>query len=445
MKGWFDDLKASTIKSFSRAPIGSRSPSIGGDPEFFIVAPGSVIMNADRYLPGKEAPIVLKNGRDGQISRIYFDGIQGEIAVAWDTCRDALVTIMSQCLSTLVNKIPSDHTLSMSPCVTVTKQILKVADPEARRFGCMPDFNAYTLTVNTPEMDASKHMYRYAGGHLHLGLSNTHTKCQKELALLREDGHIDLIKWLDLMVSIPTFFLNNDEAAKIRRTKYGKAGCFRPTPYGVEYRTPSAWWLKSPLTMSLIYGFARMAWEMATVNINSSKDAPTFKDVILNETKISLDDEVRGALDEGHEKTISEIWSQLRPYVALYGMSNRNPVSIGNVIGDQADTADFERDAELLIENHKKQAQESWNFFKPPVFSLAAFEYMLRNDTAKIINKDPVKEWNLRNKSRSKRAYYPHHAMGFSVLAYNRLQSNKDFQKFQTSFMKEVMPLHTIL
>jgi hypothetical protein len=444
MNGWFDNLKNSTIKSFSRAPIGSRSPSIGGDPEFFIVAPGSKIMNADRFLPGKEEPIILKNGREGRTSRIYFDGIQGEIAIAWDTCRDALVTVMSDCLRNLVGKIPKDHTLSMAPCVKVSKEIIKSADPEARRFGCMPDFNAYTLTVNTPEMDASKHPYRYAGGHLHLGISSPNTKCQKELHLLHEEGHIEIVRWLDLMISIPTFFLNNDESAKIRRTKYGKAGCFRPTPYGIEYRTPSAWWLRSPMTMSLIYGFARIAWEMATLSISSSKNAPTFKDLILSETEIKEND-VRGALDEGDEKSISEIWNAIRPYVVLYGLGNRNPVSLGNVLGDQADVADFERDVEHLVKTHREKKEEVWNFSVNPVFSVAAFEYMLRNDTPRLIAKDPVTEWNLRSGSRAKRAYHPNHGMGFSVLAYKRLAGNKDFQKFQKSLMKEILPLHNIL
>lgn len=445
MKGWFDDLKSNTIKVFSRAPIGSRSPSIGGDPEFFIVAPGSKIMNADRFLPGKEAPIIINNGREGRSSRIYFDGIQGEIAVAWDTCRDALVTVMASCLKHLVAQIPKDHTLSMDPCVKVSKAIIKSADPEARRFGCMPDFNAYTLTVNTPEMDASRHPYRYAGGHIHLGISNPQTKCQRELNMLREEGHIDIVKWLDLIVSIPTFFLNNDESAKIRRTKYGRAGCFRPTPYGIEYRTPSAWWLKSPMTMSLIYGFARIAWEMATLTVSSSKNAPTFKDLILEETKISLDEDVRGALDAGDEKGISEVWSLIRPYLALYGSSNRNPVSLGSVTGDADDMADFERDTEYLIKTHKEKKSDVWNFTHTPVFSLAAFEYMLRKDVPKLIAKDPVTEWNLRSSSRAKRAYHPNHGMGFSMLAYQRLAGNKDFQKFQKSFMKEVLPLHNIL
>ena len=38
-----------------------------------------------------------------------------------------------------------------------------------------------------------------------------------------------------------------------RRELYGQAGCFRPKPYGVEYRTLSNYWLKSRELMTKIY------------------------------------------------------------------------------------------------------------------------------------------------------------------------------------------------
>jgi hypothetical protein len=426
MKGWFDKMDSTVMKSFANAPIGSQTPTIGGDPEFFIVSQKKSVINADKYLPGKHNPIVLPHANRDLLSKIYFDGIQAEIAVAYDTCRDALVSTMADCIRRVADEIPNTTTLEMAPSILVPKKIIERADPEARIFGCMPDFNAYTLSVNTPEMDASAHKYRYAGGHLHLGISDPKTKNRYQLAMAKtEEGHIGLIKWLDLMISIPTFFLDNDESAKIRKLKYGKAGCFRPTPYGVEYRTPSCWWLKSPATMSLIYGFAKLAWEMAIYQIGG-KSGPTFKNYILKQTKISLDNEVRGSLDESDEKTIQKLWHTLRPYVILFGMGSRNPVSA---------TYTDEYMGDRVCNKTSAAAQEShvvWDF--------AAFEYILANGLSTLIPANPLTAWSARGR---KSAYKSYAGMGFSKLSQAKFIGNTDFHKFQKSLLKEAFPYFT--
>ena len=51
------------------------------------------------------------------------------------------------------------------------------------------------------------------------------------------DTSIILIKYLDLYVGLPSILYDKDIR---RRSLYGKAGCFRLTSYGLEYRCLSA-------------------------------------------------------------------------------------------------------------------------------------------------------------------------------------------------------------
>jgi hypothetical protein len=58
---------------------------------------------------------------------------------------------------------------------------------------------------------------------------------------------------LDLRLAVPSLIWDKD---KKRRLLYGKAGCFRPKPYGMEYRTLSNAWLNPaiPHVRKFIFG-----------------------------------------------------------------------------------------------------------------------------------------------------------------------------------------------
>jgi hypothetical protein len=45
---------------------------------------------------------------------------------------------------------------------------------------------------------------------------------------------------LDITLGLRTLDWDRD---RIRRSMYGKAGAYRPKPYGIEYRTPSNKWV----------------------------------------------------------------------------------------------------------------------------------------------------------------------------------------------------------
>jgi hypothetical protein len=104
-------------------------------------------------------------------------------------------------------------------------------NPAALMFGCDPDYNAWTMKRN-PKPISPDWRLRSAGGHVHVGY---------HMATNREK--VTLIRLMDLFLGIPSLFMDN---GSLRKSLYGKAGAFRPKPYGVEYRTLSNYWIFDP-------------------------------------------------------------------------------------------------------------------------------------------------------------------------------------------------------
>jgi hypothetical protein len=105
-------------------------------------------------------------------------------------------------------------------------------NPQAQRFGCSPDFNAHQQgqpcpTVKPEALVDEDGAWRFAGGHVHVGY---------------ESAAPDFVcaAMGDVYLGLPSVSLDQQG---IRRTLYGQAGRYRPTPYGIEYRTLSNFWI----------------------------------------------------------------------------------------------------------------------------------------------------------------------------------------------------------
>jgi hypothetical protein len=55
---------------------------------------------------------------------------------------------------------------------------------------------------------------------------------------------------MDMFLGVPSVVKDPDTD---RRSLYGKAGCFRFTPYGVEYRTLSSYMMKTNQLIGFVY------------------------------------------------------------------------------------------------------------------------------------------------------------------------------------------------
>jgi len=109
-------------------------------------------------------------------------------------------------------------------------------------FGCSPDYNDYSKEQNIVERNSQT--LRSARAHLHVSYDG-----------LTVDKAINLIKLLDLFISVPLVVIEPDSE---RKQLYGKAGAYRVKTLKddtviVEYRSPSNFWLTSDETMKFVF------------------------------------------------------------------------------------------------------------------------------------------------------------------------------------------------
>lgn len=106
--------------------------------------------------------------------------------------------------------------------------------PAAQTFGCEPDYNAWSMTENSPPnlVGTEFQNLRTCGGHLHVSWD------QPEIA-----DQVNLVRALDVFAGLPFAAV---EPQTDRARLYGGAGAFRFKKYGIEYRTLSNFWLRYP-------------------------------------------------------------------------------------------------------------------------------------------------------------------------------------------------------
>ena len=223
---------------------------IGADPELFVSVDGAMV-SAAGLVPGtKDNPHPVTGGA------IQVDGMALEFNITPAATSDEFVSRITKVLNTLKQQLPPTHQVEIISSTTFSPAVYKAAPPSARRLGCDPDFDAYTLRPN-PRPRPPTQSFRTAAGHLHLGWINP----GEPLPDLHFEDCAALAKALDVFVGIPSYLVE-DEAAHARRRLYGKAGAFRPKPYGMEYRTLSNFWLKDPAHMNWVFFQAHKAFNL---------------------------------------------------------------------------------------------------------------------------------------------------------------------------------------
>lgn len=288
----------SKVKKISKKKLSDmvdrRRPMLGGDPEFFITTKRGKILSACQFLPSKfNKKGVMSHGRS--LGKFFFDGVQGEMNIAPSACRETLTIRIWKVLNSIKKSIGEDYKLVMKPSVVVSRAVLDRADPEAKRFGCSPDWNAYTGLQNESKLNGDTHRVRYGGGHIHIGFG------KKDRMLDDPDLFLKFVILLDLILGIPMLLLDVGPAGDRRRKYYGKAGTFRETRWGVEYRQPSNIWLKSPELTSLALGLTRTAYRIMVSAVDNK-----LWDMVEPE-------EVQLVIDSSDRKGCVEIYERIKP------------------------------------------------------------------------------------------------------------------------------------
>lgn len=208
-----------------------RRITIGCDPEFFIFnKQTNELVPAEGLIKGtKEKPYKISCGA------VQVDGLSAEVNT--DPCEspsqflDKFDVVVRQ----LEKMIGPENKLVAAPAVFFKKKQWDSYPEHSKRLGCDPDFNAWDGRMNPAPADSETRPMRTGAGHIHLGWTSGKD--------LNDPSHFMdcciVAKQLDYYVGIQSLLWDSDDN---RRKLYGKAGAFRPKPYGIEYRTPSNAW-----------------------------------------------------------------------------------------------------------------------------------------------------------------------------------------------------------
>lgn len=206
---------------------------LGADPELFMVdAAGALVSSIGRIGGTKENPKPLPIGEGFAVQE---DNVAVEYNIPPGMSRLEFRSNISKAMSYLSDTI-SQSNLKFSTKASASWPPGQLRSPQARTFGCDPDFNAWAKGAVNPKPRAADKNLRSCGGHLHIG---TMDKIRFE-----SPEHLwKFIKMMDLFLAVPATLMDTDET---RKELYGKAGAFRYKPYGAEYRTLSNFWVHEP-------------------------------------------------------------------------------------------------------------------------------------------------------------------------------------------------------
>jgi hypothetical protein len=205
--------------------------AVGADPEFFLFDPKNKNpIPAIGMIGGtKDRPQFINE--DG-FSAIQEDNVMVEFNIKPARTAEEFVDNVLVVRNYLDIKC---KILGMEPLIVPHAEFepAMLKHPQAQAIGCLADFSAWTWRQNVPLTPIDLGLVRVAGGHIHVSYS------YKDGDPQRNDQH-EVVRMLDLAVGVPAVVLDEDA---VRRRFYGKAGCFRPKKYGVEYRTASNFWI----------------------------------------------------------------------------------------------------------------------------------------------------------------------------------------------------------
>lgn len=213
--------------------------TLGADPECFIIneATGKVVSSIG-IIPGyKGDPWRSKDMPEGY--GIEIDNILAEFNIPPAKTREEFVNsieYMKNYISNFVKAKNPNYGIKCSASELVDSDQLN--SKEAKLFGCSVDFNIYTKSEN-PKPKGETTNLRSAGFHVHCGFDNPEVEVS-----------LDLLQYFDLYLGIPSVIKDTDQR---RRTLYGKAGCFRLTGYGFEYRVLSSAMMATPEVTGFVY------------------------------------------------------------------------------------------------------------------------------------------------------------------------------------------------
>jgi hypothetical protein len=292
--------------------------TLGTDPEFMLVdRNGSIVSAIPVIQRDKHDPIVL--GEDGV--KVYFDNTMIETNTVPADSRATFVDNIRDTFQRIQGVLGTDYDFVAVPSNYFS--VVECMHPDAMIAGCNPEFCAKLAEACFPPDFTDT--FRSAGGHIHIGRTDFVDFDEDDAEdngefLLAHESKRKMIRAMDIFVGCPLTLIDDSAASAARKRLYGKASRFRPTAYGVEYRTPSNYWLSSPVMAELIWDLTMAALEACkddkieavdfdrafeSINDNDAKGATAIIDKYLTPELKERVNALRGAKYD----TIRKEWS----------------------------------------------------------------------------------------------------------------------------------------
>ena len=208
-------------------------PAVGTDAEFFLVDASGTPISAEGLIGGKKAAPVLCDG-GGYLEDCVTVEINPDPVPASAGAKDFSINI-AKCIDE-VTKVANAIDLDVDISSARLFQPEQLVSRQAMESGCSPTFDIWTNS-RIRAIDISGSHHRFASGDVHLSWPQPD---DRKLRVLQAKT---IIKHMDVFVGL-------SEVAYTERTEracagFGNPGIHRLTGYGVEYKTPSNYWLRT--------------------------------------------------------------------------------------------------------------------------------------------------------------------------------------------------------
>ena len=248
---------------------------VGCDPEVFVKKDG-VFKSAFGLIVGDK-----KNPQKVHRGAVQVDGMALEFNIDPAATEDEFVINVNDVLATMKGMVPGYEVVA-TPVAYFDLEYLRSQPAAALELGCDPDYDAWTGLANE-KPDAERPM-RTASGHVHIGW----TQDEDISTPLHRGNAMVVARQMDFFLGLGSLFYDNDQE---RRSMYGKGGCCRIKPYGVEYRTLSNAWLNAD---------ERMRWVFRQVQVGMER---VFSGDLLQERH----GDIREIINTGDKKAAAKI------------------------------------------------------------------------------------------------------------------------------------------
>jgi Phage phiEco32-like COOH.NH2 ligase-type 2 len=231
---------------------------IGADPEIFVGDRMGVKSIIGRIGGTKQDPRPLPIGEGFAVQE---DGVALEFNIPACGNKAAFVRAIADATGWLEQAMMDMHGFTFDKRSAISFPARELEDPRAHIFGCDPDYNAWSLQRN-PRPKTDDRNLRSCGGHIHIGT---------------DLDPIKVVRAMDVFAGVPSVLMDDGE---LRKQLYGKAGAFRQTSYGVEYRTLSNYWVFQERYCEWAYDAVAKALAAVTVGTSFDEDKEAILEAI---------------------------------------------------------------------------------------------------------------------------------------------------------------------